>query len=240
MKKIHRFFIDEDKIKKTDNLIKILDQHIVKQINLILKLTENEEVCLLKKDTSLEEIYLKLVKISSGEVVGEVLKISKNENEPVKKVHLFQAILKNDNFEDLVKKTTEIGVFEITPIITERTIKKDLKIERIETILKESAEQSHRGLIPKLNNIKNFKETISYLKNLKMPIFVADPWEVGQKIDFNFDECVILIGPEGGFSEKELQEIRSVNGISLNLGKTILRGETAAVVGVFRLLGGLL
>ena len=169
----------------------------------------------------------------------DVVRRLKENNELPNNVVLIASLLKGDKMDLVLQKATELGVSEIVLLETERTIvkfKKDdreLKIERFNKILKEAAEQSRRSVIPHLFRIITFDQLRDIDANVKM---IAYEEEAGATNSFNKivdsikpgQKVAVLIGPEGGFAEHEV-EIAMHNGYKkVSLGKRILRAETAS------------
>ena len=169
----------------------------------------------------------------------DVVRRLKENNELPNNVVLIASLLKGDKMDLVLQKATELGVSEIVLLETERTVvkfKKDdreLKIERFNKILKEAAEQSRRSVIPHLFRIITFDQLRDIDANVKM---IAYEEEAGATNSFNKiidsikpgQKVAVLIGPEGGFAEHEV-EIAMHNGYKkVSLGKRILRAETAS------------
>lgn len=153
-------------------------------------------------------------------------------------VTLLFALTKGDRTDLVVQKATELGVKKVALIQSERTVvryeEKDIakKCARYQKIMKEASEQSHRLVVPEMMGIFN-------LKKLPKEVF-SDLNYVGYEKDAsdvsgmfaNFDKkksITILIGPEGGFSENEIESLTKQGFIRTSLGKRILRAETAAI-----------
>ena len=148
-------------------------------------------------------------------------------------LHLVVAPTKmNDRFEWFLEKATEIGIHEITPIICDRSERKVINTERFEKILLTAMKQSNVLFLPKLNNAVSFKE---FLKQKQQGLnFIAHCEETDKKtlktaLKPN-ENVTILIGPEGDFTEKEIELALDSNYIPVSLGNTRLRTETAAIV----------
>ena len=166
-----------------------------------------------------------------------VLKIIKKtiRNERKVDLHLIFAPVKKERTEYIVQKATELGVSKITPVYTERTIKRNLNFKRLSLIAKEASEQCERMSIPEINYARNLIELIEDWDN-KRSILYADET---MKKKFNFKETKlkisskgsVLIGPEGGFSETEIKFLKSKKFVlPISLGPRILRSDTAAIV----------
>jgi len=138
----------------------------------------------------------------------------------------------NDRFEWFLEKATEIGIDEITPIICDHSERKVLKTDRMEKIIHSAAKQSLKYHFPKLNEPITFKEFMSL--NHKGDLFIAHCEETSKKslkTELNSaKETTILIGPEGDFSSKEIEQSLAHNFIPVSLGNSRLRTETAGVV----------
>jgi 16S rRNA (uracil1498-N3)-methyltransferase len=149
------------------------------------------------------------------------------------KLHLAVAPTKmNDRYEWFLEKATEIGIHEITPIICDRSERKVVNTERFEKILLTAMKQSNVLFLPKLNKAIPFKEFIK-LKNegLQLIAHCEETDKKSLKSVLKPDENVtILIGPEGDFSEKEIELAMANKYIPVSLGNTRLRTETAAIV----------
>ena len=154
----------------------------------------------------------------------------------VPKVTLLMSLIKNDNFDLVLQKATELGVSQIVPIITERTIKKDINTTRSQRILVEASEQCGRSDVPVIAPLKKLSEALIELqenKDKKIGVFVCNQNGLDIKGVLskknNYSDIVFLIGPEGGWSPKEIkifdeQKIRSVK-----ISNNVLRAETAAI-----------
>lgn len=162
------------------------------------------------------------------------VEIVSTEKHPKQKPELHLAVAPtkmNERYEWFLEKATEIGISEITPIICEHSERKVLKTERMEKILLSAMKQSNQYFLPKLNEPVAFKEFIS--KQYDGLKFIAHCEEIDKKSlksqlqpDKN---CLIMIGPEGDFSEKEINLALKENFKPVTLGETRLRTETAAI-----------
>lgn len=147
-------------------------------------------------------------------------------------LHLAVAPTKmNDRYEWFLEKATEIGIHEITPIICEHSERKEVKTERFEKILLAAMKQSLQYYLPKLNPAISFSDFLKREK--KGQLFIAhceetDKKELAKEAQPK-GEITILIGPEGDFSEKEINLALAGGYIPVSLGNTRLRTETAGV-----------
>ena len=138
------------------------------------------------------------------------------------------AITKKDTFEVSLAKLTEIGIKKISPILSKRIIKNNLNYERLNKIMKESTEQSEQIEIPILNEIKKFEEHILSCKQNKKNIILCDI--SGQKDIKIKENTSIFIGPEGGFSEDEIEFAKKNGANIMKISDNIFRAETAAII----------
>lgn len=164
------------------------------------------------------------------------LSIIKSQAEFGKKdFHLYIAIAptKNiDRFEWFLEKATEIGIDEITPLITAHSERKTLNPERLEKILVSAMKQSLKAYLPKLNNLTSLKELV--INNRTENKFIAYCDDIQKNhlkdLDVKGKKTLILIGPEGDFSPEEV-EFAIENGFEVvSLGSARLRTETAGIV----------
>jgi 16S rRNA (uracil1498-N3)-methyltransferase len=163
------------------------------------------------------------------------VKIISFEKSAPSKYHLHLAVAPtkmNDRFEWFLEKATEIGIHEITPIICDRSERKIINTERFDKIILTAMKQCNQLYLPKLNSAMTFKEFVK-LKNEGLQL-VAHCEETDKKtlksVLVPNENITILIGPEGDFSEKEIEAAIENNYIPVSLGNTRLRTETAAIV----------
>ena len=162
----------------------------------------------------------------------EIVSIEKRE---ASKFHLHLAVAPtkmNDRYEWFLEKATEIGVHEITPIICDRSERKVINQERFEKILLTAMKQANMLFLPKLNAAKTFKE---FIKDKSEGMQLIAHCEETEKKSLKSvlkpnTNLTLLIGPEGDFSEKEIQLALENNYAPISLGNTRLRTETAAIV----------
>ena len=161
-----------------------------------------------------------------------------NDVEIKEDITLLFALTKGDKTDLVLQKATELGVKKVTLITSERTVVSydnkdvDKKIARFSKIMKEASEQSHRVVVPELLGIYNLKNLpkeafsdinyVAYEKDASQTQDMFSGLEKGKSIS-------ILIGPEGGFSEQEINRLTEQGFIRTSLGKRILRAETAAI-----------
>ena len=191
-------------------------------------------------------LYLvNLADINTNSIKGEILSSEKINTESQLMIHLGQSLIKGNGFDIILRKSVELGVHSISPLITERTVVKsdsDKKFPRWKRIIEESSKQCGRSFIPKISNkITGLEIFCQKTKNSDLKLIF---WEMEKNKglgDINPtalpSTASVLIGPEGGFTMKEVETARSYGFLSLGLGPRIFRAETAPLV-VLSLLQG--
>ena len=159
--------------------------------------------------------------------VLNIEKINCNEN-----LHIGISILKSPTrFENFLEKVTEIGVNEITPIICQRTIKKNINYNRCERILISAMKQSFKFNLPVLNKIQKFEDFIAQRDEKIKLIATCDEYKKQElnNVYSNNTKNLIMIGPEGDFTEKEIKNSINNKFNLVSLGNSRLRAETAGI-----------
>ena len=160
----------------------------------------------------------------------EKLRDKKNEQN----IWLAFTPIKQNSLNFIIQKGTELGIQKFIPILSERTVVKDINIERIKKIIIESAEQSNRISVPEITQLETLKNFLSNFSKKGCLVFCdincdkSDLKNILSKKDLG--PVCILVGPEGDFSEKERKLIVDLDqSHSISLAKNILRAETAAI-----------
>ena len=153
------------------------------------------------------------------------------------KVILAFALLKRQNNSLIIQKATELNVREIYPLITDRTIVKNINIDKLNIVAKEASEQCGRLDIPKIHNILDIGKLLNMAKNKNFIIChncsdAISILDLREKIDYN-EDTILLIGPEGGLSSEEIDMFEHLNITFVKLGKYTLRAETAIIAAIF-------
>ena len=144
----------------------------------------------------------------------------------------------------IIQKAVELGADGIIPVEMNRCIvkldekKKKSKTERWQSIAESAAKQSKRSAVPQIYDVVSYKEALSMAERLDVlmvPYECADGMEATKRVLDKIkvgSKVGIIIGPEGGFEESEVEKAMAVGGESISLGKRILRTETAAITAV--------
>ena len=232
---MHRFFVPAEGIEGNNVC---LVGGIAHQITNVLRLLPREQVVLL--DNSGREYVTVLTAIAKSSVLGEVVEVRDGQGEPQTKLVLYQSLLKNDKFEWVLQKGTELGVSAFVPMSSSRTIARDRgpgqdrQRARWGRIIQEAAEQSGRCLLPELSPHLAFQEACLACGEAGGLSLI--PWEgerrcsIGEILAKEAPQArAAFIGPEGGWEPEEVEYARSCGITPVSLGKRILRAETAAI-----------
>lgn len=229
----HRFFLPPELLKTSEILF---PQETARQIARVLRLKPGAHVIAL--DNAGRQAEVELSAVSNEAVEGRVLGISAAGGEPRARLTLYLGLTQREKFEWMLQKCTEVGVSEFLPVITSRTlIQKARDVEdkypRWQKILREAAEQSHRGLIPALLPVTVFAQAVKQYNDALKLILWEDESKTGLKDllhGYKGNSLTLVVGPEGGLSREEV-DLASQNGFTpVTLGKRILRMETAAIL----------
>ncbi|OGS27820.1 MAG: hypothetical protein A2297_03740 [Elusimicrobia bacterium RIFOXYB2_FULL_48_7] len=191
----------------------------------------------------IDKHYLgEVTKIDIIEVQGKIIKeiIYKKRDYTVR---LFPSLINMERFEMMLEKATEVGVDIISPILTERTMaridapKVNAKMERWKKIIVSAVKQCDCEKIPQLGDIAEFPQAVSSIEpaSLNLIAYEAEPIENLLKKTLNSVErgsvktVNLFLGPEGGFTEKEIILAKGAGLKTFSLGQNILRAETAAI-----------
>jgi len=211
----------------------------VNHIKNVLRMHPGEQIVIL--DGSGMEYRCEIEAIAE-EVLARILEAKKTEAELSVRLLLFQGLPKKDKMELIIQKAVELGVSEIIPVLTKRTVvkledkkKEQKKLERWQAIAEAAAKQSGRGVIPKVCEAVKFSEAVKMAEELDESLI---PYELAEGMDearerirslHGKNTIGIFIGPEGGFAEEEIAVAAKAGIHPITLGKRILRTETAGL-----------
>lgn len=234
---VYKFFISQDSIFGDEAIIEGDD---VKHIYKVLRLTEGTTISI--NNCNGEEFLGEIQSIDKKQVKVKLKEKLDINNESDIEIYLFQGLPKSAKMDLIVQKNCELGVREITPVITHRVVVKNelgefKKVDRWARIALEASKQSKRTIIPKINTPIEFEELLQELKNMDL---IVVPYEnekgLGIKNMINnidkdkIKKIGIIIGPEGGFEEEEIDILKNMGAFIVTLGSRILRTETAGFV----------
>lgn len=240
-----KFFVKTEQINNND--IVIIGDDVNHIIN-VLRMKKTDEIQICNQDTG-DNYNVEIVNYSKNEVECKIISKINETTESNVHITLFQGIPKFEKMELIIQKNTEVGIKSIVPVIMERTVVKldekiaSKKLERWQKIAEIAAKQSMRDIIPQIGNITKLKDIdttefdavlVAY-ENEEHNMLKTELQKLERKIKSNNSSeqqynIAIVIGPEGGISEKELVMLAEKNAKFVSLGKRILRTETAGVV----------
>lgn len=152
------------------------------------------------------------------------------------KVSLYQGVPKGDKFEDIIQKCTELGVYEIIPVLTKRCVSRpqekqaEKKRQRYARIALEAAQQSGRGIVPDIKKMTELKTAVSQCEaEIKIVFYEGGGEPLSALIKKGAKSAAVFIGPEGGFEKEEVELLKQNGAVAATLGKRILRTQTAPV-----------
>jgi 16S rRNA (uracil1498-N3)-methyltransferase len=151
---------------------------------------------------------------------------------PSKSITLFASVIKKDHFELVVEKATELGVNTIQPVLSARSEKKSLNHDRLVRIATEASEQCGRGNVPTILPVAQLEQVLHAEKienKSKKIVFHTSASKIKIQEIQEFQNIDIYIGPEGGWTDEEIQLFISKGFDVVGLGHQILRAETASI-----------
>ncbi|MFN8634807.1 MAG: RsmE family RNA methyltransferase [Chloroflexota bacterium] len=237
----HRFFVDPALLGGDHVALSAGQAH---QISRVLRLKVGDRVVLV--DGQGQEYLVKLDEVRSSAVTGAVEQIRPSRPEPRLRLTLYQALVPRDRFETVLQKGTEVGIARFVPIWCERSIvpggeRIDAgRIERWRRIVTEAAEQCERGIVPEIGAPARFPEALAWAVH-DGPTLVAWERERERALRTGLElalagrsaqqsSLALFVGPEGGFTNLEIEQARDAGALTVSLGPRILRTETAGPV----------
>tara|TARA_Y100000588_G_C14149208_1_gene879817 strand:- start:248 stop:1018 length:771 start_codon:yes stop_codon:yes gene_type:complete len=243
---MHRFFIPKENLDIGTGKAKITDKNDIKHASKALRVEIGEKIELC--DNEGVEHICEVIAIESDFIECDVQESVMNTRESGIHITLFQGLPKADKLEMIIQKTTELGVVSVIPVQMKRSVAKwkddkssSKKLERWNKIAFEAAKQSKRGRIPSVDKpltVKQLKDVISEYDLMVLPYENESAQGIGQVVKDaqaqgeDIKRVGIIIGPEGGFAEEEVELLSEAGAKSVKLGPRILRTETAGVVTV--------
>jgi len=230
-----RFFIEHSEIKKNAPVIEGTDAH---HISKVFRLKPVDHIILI--DGTGMEYEAEIKKISKNRVTVSVIKKYLSATESSVQLMVGQCYLKDKKMDMLVRHLTELGISRWLPITSEYSVPKpDIKkikskLQRWEIIAKEAAKQCRRTKIPEILSPVSFQEALEAHKDMGLKIIFYEKETVSLSqtmcsLDTNPKNIFLLLGPEGGFSNKETELAKTFGFITASLGPRILRAETASI-----------
>ena len=232
-----RFFLPEEAFC-TDTVV--INGEDASHISRSLRMKTGDALTLC--DMNNTDYFCVIESIDSDSVTVRVREKGRSKSEMPCRTVLYQAVAKGEKMDVIVQKAVELGVSEIIPVLTKRTVvkledkkKEQKKLERWQAIAEAAAKQSGRGIIPKVREAVKFADAVKQAGELDEALI---PYELAEGMDearerirslHGKNTIGIFIGPEGGFAEEEIAVAAKAGIHPITLGKRILRTETAGL-----------
>ena len=207
------------------------DTHYLKNV---MRCKKNDQINLFNEND--QEFYSKILEIKKYETILEIFEFSTN-TEVINDIFLIFSLVKKNKMDFIIQKATELGVRKIFPILTERSSIRDINPSRMVAIAKEASEQSNRISIPEISNLMTIQELLKQWDKKRSILYADEILKINKNLTIlnrkNFVKSSLLVGPEGGFSPEENDMLKTYKYVfPISFGETILRSDTAAIVGL--------
>lgn len=230
---MHRFFIPQ--LYNEEMSITGVD---AKHIGKVLRMQPGDKLQIVSDDgvSALAEVTA----ISETTVTVRCLEVLAESHEPAVKITLAQGLAKGEKMDFIIQKAVELGAYSIVPVAMEHSVvrldgaKADKKVERWQKIAEAAAKQSKRDIIPQVQAVQSVSQMLAN-NNCKTKIIAYEcedrmSLKTALREAGQLDDLLLIIGPEGGISEGELNKAREAGAVPVSLGRRILRAETAGLV----------
>ena len=235
-----KFFVNQTQLKNKKIFIEGQD---VKHIKNVLRMKVGEHIDVCNVDVT-QNYECEIEEINNENIICKIIKERENDSESKVKITIFQGLPKADKMELVIQKSVELGVYNIVPVAMKRCVvkldSKDVrkKVERWQKSSEVAAKQCGRDIIPKVSEVVKIDDICKMMDSYDKIIVAYENEKDNtlkneiQKIRMLDKEEIkigVLIGPEGGIDEKEIEILKSAGGNIVTLGKRILRTETVAL-----------
>jgi 16S rRNA (uracil1498-N3)-methyltransferase len=192
----------------------------------------------------LDNEYQTVIKsIEKNSVKAEIFNRTRKARETTAKITLAQSVIKGNHMDDIIEKATELGVSEIQPIITARTIASlsDKKAQRYQKLMLSAMKTSTRTHLPCLSKLTDYQKLLETVDNYELALLAYEEEATNNRLknilqhDY-INKVLLIIGPEGGFNKEEVQKAKTRGVKCFSLGPRRLRAETAAITALSLLL----
>ncbi|EXX87977.1 16S rRNA methyltransferase [Paenibacillus darwinianus] len=242
---MQRYFVKAESFNEHSVTLEGDDAHHLVRV---MRMKPGDEIIV--SDGEGREAVAKLSGLAPGRVEADILELRPVSGEPGWSVTVAQALPKGDKMELVIQKGTEIGAAAFVPFQSERMVvqyderKEGKRLERWRKIAKEAAEQAHRSIIPAVRPVLGWRGLVASLAQYDSVFFCYEKEgglsgsglrdavraAASQAADPSSLKLLVIVGPEGGFTEREASEAEAAGAVTVGLGKRILRTETAAMV----------
>ena len=224
-----RFYVNKPLNVDTQVKIDGIEHNHIKNV---MRMVEGDEIILVCGDDY--DYMATIVKITKGDTTVEITNKQFNEFNPKSNVSVFQALVKSDNMSLIVQKLTELGVKDFYPFESDFITSKDKfgKSGKLQEISNQSIKQCKRSIPMTVHDTLAFNDLLHKLGEYDLIVFANECEKnevLNQDCIHKASKVAIVVGSEGGFSQKEIDLLISNNAQSVSLGRRILRAETAAI-----------
>ena len=229
-----RFYVPTPQIEK--GMLRI-EGNEVKHIRRVLRLKAGDEIIVF--DSLGKEYEGTIIEKTTSSVVIKIQNIFLSKRDSPLDVTLAQSLLKGEKMDYLIQKATELGVKEIIPFFSSRSVPLLEKSGRLKRhhrwgrIAIEASKQCGRGVVPKIEPLQDYSEMLQLASpgSLRLILWEREGGQLKEVLERSKEKTRIffIIGPEGGFSQEEVEEAKRAGFIPVTLGRRILRAETASL-----------
>jgi len=229
-----RFYVPAPRIEK--GMLRV-EGNEVKHIRRVLRLKAGDGIIVF--DSLGKEYEGTIVEEAPSSVVIKIQNIFLSKRDSPLEITLAQSLLKGEKMDYLIQKATELGVKEIIPFFSSRSVpllEKSGKLKRYHRwgrIAIEASKQCGRGVVPKIEPLQDYSEILhmTYPDSLRLILWEREGGKLKEVLERSKEKTRIffIVGPEGGFSLDEVEEAKRAGFIPVTLGKRILRAETASL-----------
>jgi 16S rRNA (uracil1498-N3)-methyltransferase len=230
-KKLHRFFVET--LPAPGATMTITDTRIVHQASRVLALQPGEEIALFTNGS--DDHIVTIAVIDRNQLIVRMIRTIPQLPAPRTSLIAAIGIPKGDTFEFIVQKLTELGVSEIVPIRSQRTVKQSVRIDRLQTISDEALEQCGGNRRVTIHEPTDLADCIARYPILSIVYDIPRDSTETHTPPANAS-TIMYIGPEGGWSDDDRARFEAIDATFATLGPRVLRTETATIVAAFNLL----
>jgi len=237
---MQRYFVDHDAVNMDQREVKITGDdvgHIAK----VMRSSPGDSLICCDQDGNC--FLVKIKQIGKDHVLCQIVEPIGEDRELPVSVFIAQGLPKGDKMEWVIQKGTELGAFGFIPFTSSRTVvqldakKEQKRLERWSKIAKEAAEQAHRRRLPTVSPVHSWNDMLKLGADYDLALIAYENEQTTSLYEKvarlpKDKKILLMVGPEGGFSEKEVQEAVANGFQSVMLGKRILRTETASLYGL--------
>ncbi|MEW9667346.1 16S rRNA (uracil(1498)-N(3))-methyltransferase [Ammoniphilus sp. 3BR4] len=237
---MQRYFVAQQNVSAEREQVVIVGDDVTHIARVMRSSVGDELICCDEQGAC----YLcKIEQIEKEEILCRMVeKLSLDRELPIR-VTVAQGLPKGDKMEWVIQKGTELGAGAFVPFTSSRTVvqldakKEQKRLERWSKIAKEAAEQAHRQFVPAIEPVHSWKQLLQLSKDYDLALLAYENEQTKTLHEalaaFDTTSSILMvIGPEGGFSETEVKEAMQFGFLPVMLGKRILRTETAALYGL--------